>query len=67
MSDVDVVHRNETTTWQVTVTDEQAAETQLLRSVLADEEVVVTTFQRKRYELEEIFVSIVEGDNHGRK
>jgi len=67
VSDVDVVHRNETTTWQVTVTDEQAAETQLLRSVLADEEVVVTTFQRKRYELEEIFVSIVEGDNHGRK
>ncbi|HSJ56401.1 MAG TPA: ABC transporter ATP-binding protein [Anaerolineae bacterium] len=64
--DVDVVHRDGMSTWQVSVADERAAEAQLLRRVLDDPQVVVTAFQRKRYELEEIFVNIVEGDNHGR-
>ena len=48
------------TTWQVTVSDEAAAEAQLLRRVLADETITVTQFQRKRYELEEIFMNIVQ-------
>jgi hypothetical protein len=33
--------------------------------VLADESVTVTAFGRKRYELEEIFMDLVEGNNNG--
>ena len=55
----------EQTTWQVAVTDEQAAKEQLLRLVLADEGLTVTEFGRKRYELEEIFINIVQGGEHG--
>jgi ABC-2 type transport system ATP-binding protein len=52
-------------TWLISVTDEQAARAQLLRLVLADEHLVVTEFQRKRYELEDVFLQVVEGSEHG--
>jgi len=64
---VDVARHNGTTALQVSVTDEGAAEAQLLRQVLADERVTVLEFSRKRYELEEVFMNIIEGDNHGRQ
>ncbi len=51
--------------WHVEVTDEDAAEKGLLRSILEDP-VIVTTYQKRQYDLEDIFISIVEGDNHGR-
>ena len=50
---------------QVAVTDESAAEQELLRLVLADESVTVTSFGRKQYQLEEIFLDLVEGNNGG--
>jgi ABC-2 type transport system ATP-binding protein len=53
------------TALEVTVTDDQAAKARLLRLVLADEQLTVTSFGRKRYELEEVFVNIVEGDASG--
>ena len=53
------------TTWQVSVTDEAAAEAQLLRLVQADKQVTVIEFGRKKYKLEDIFLSIVEGGNNG--
>jgi ABC-2 type transport system ATP-binding protein len=53
------------TTWQVAVTDEKAAKDQLLRLVLADEGLTVTQFGRKTYELEEIFINLVQGGEHG--
>jgi ABC-2 type transport system ATP-binding protein len=53
------------TTWQVTVSDDEMAQTRLLRLVLADEGLMVTRFGRKSYELEEIFIGLVEGDKHG--
>jgi ABC-2 type transport system ATP-binding protein len=49
------------TTWTVAVTDEVAAEANLLRLLLADEGLVVTDFRRKEYQLEDIFIQIVEG------
>jgi len=49
--------------WQVSVTDEAAAEDQLLRLVLADSQLRVTEFGRKKYELEEVFLGLVEGSN----
>jgi ABC-2 type transport system ATP-binding protein len=53
------------TTWQVAVTDEAAAKDQLLRLVLSDEQITVTHFGQKTYELEEIFMNIVEGGDRG--
>ena len=52
--------------YQVTVSDEVAAETQLLRLVLSDEQVTVLEFGRKKVDLEEIFLGLTEGGNHGK-
>ncbi|MBX3084672.1 MAG: ABC transporter ATP-binding protein [Anaerolineae bacterium] len=51
-------------TWQVSVTDETAAESQLLRLVLQDSALTVTEFGRKKYDLEEVFMSIVGEEKH---
>lgn len=53
--------------WIVAVSDEGIAEQQLLRLMLEDADVAVTSFGRKRYELEEVFTNIVEGGTHGRQ
>ena len=53
--------RNGATIWTVGVTDDNAAQSLLLRLLLADERLVVSGFGRKEYELEDIFVSLVEG------
>ena len=55
-----------TTIWQVSVNDESAAETCLLRHVLADPSLTVTEFHRKKYELEEVFMAIVKGEKNER-
>jgi len=47
-------------TWQVSVTDPQAAEAQLLK-LLVNGPVVVTEFRRKQYELEDVFMQVIEG------
>jgi ABC-2 type transport system ATP-binding protein len=57
---------NATTTWQVSVSDERAAEARLLRHILADPNLMVTEFHRKKYELEEVFMSIVKGEKDER-
>jgi ABC-2 type transport system ATP-binding protein len=49
------------TTLQISVSDEALAEAQLLRLVLADQQTAVTTFGRKKYNLEEIFMQMVNG------
>jgi ABC-2 type transport system ATP-binding protein len=57
---------NGTTPLQVGVSDAQAAEARLLRLVLEDPAVTVTAFGRKRHNLEEIFLEVVEGGTaHG--
>ena len=57
--------RNGATIWTVGVTDDNAAQSLLLRLLLADKRLVVTGFGRKEYELEDIFVSLVEGVQNG--
>jgi len=47
----------------VTVRDEEVAERELLRRILSDDAVRVTTFGRRRYQLEEVFVNLIEGTN----
>ena len=57
--------RNGSTHWIVAVADGEAAKAQLLRLLLADEALVVTDFHRKERELEDVFIRIVEGGQHG--
>jgi ABC-2 type transport system ATP-binding protein len=49
------------TTWQVSVTDETAAKSELLKLLVCDEQVNVIEFGRMKHELEDVFLSIVEG------
>lgn len=49
------------TEWQVAVSDDQAADADLLRTILADEQTQVREFGRRRYQLEEVFMQLVEG------
>jgi ABC-2 type transport system ATP-binding protein len=52
--------------WQVSVTDPEAAEAQLLK-LLVNGPVVVTEFRRKQYDLEDIFMQVIEGGQDVRK
>ena len=52
-------------TWIVTVSDTAAAEAQLLRLVLAEPQVRVLDFRRRTYELEDVFMQVVEGNHVG--
>jgi ABC-2 type transport system ATP-binding protein len=51
------------TDWQVSVTDEAAAEDQLLGLILMDHSLKVMNFSRKLYNLEEVFMELVEKEN----
>lgn len=61
VSEIQTAPQDGKTTCFVSVMDEAIAEAQLLRLLLADENLIVKNFGRKEYELEEIFVNIVEG------
>ncbi len=49
------------TSWQVSVTDEATAKSELLKLLVYDEQLNVVEFGRMRYELEDVFLRIVEG------
>jgi ABC-2 type transport system ATP-binding protein len=63
---IDVVPMDGAVQWQVRVTDAEAAEADLLRAVLGSDRVRVTAFGRHRYDLEEVFMRIVEEADNGR-
>ncbi len=65
VSNVETRSQGAVTQMLVTVSDEATAKTQLLRLLMADEQLVVTNYGRKAYDLEEIFVNIVEGEQNG--
>lgn len=65
VSGVQEVGRNGSVTWEIGVADERVAEAHLLRHVLADETLTVLGFGRKKFELEEIFMNVVEGKGNG--
>jgi ABC-2 type transport system ATP-binding protein len=48
--------------WHVAVSDDAAADASLLRTILADEAVRVRSFGRRRYQLEDVFVNLIEGE-----
>jgi len=62
VSSLDVNMVDAANEWRVAVTDEQAAQTQLLRLVLDDQDLDVLEYGRQTHELEEIFIQLVEGE-----
>jgi len=66
VSALSVSHANAIPHLQVAVRDEARAERDLLRLVMADPAVTVLEFGRTRHNLEDIFVNLVEGAEHGR-
>ena len=59
VSGIEASQRGDQTIWEVSVTDEAAAEDQLL-SLLVSSGLKVSDFGRKEYELEDVFLNIVE-------
>jgi ABC-2 type transport system ATP-binding protein len=57
---------NGTLSLSISVSDEGAAKDQLLRLALSDPAVTVVEYGRKTYNLEDIFVNLVEGEQNGR-
>jgi ABC-2 type transport system ATP-binding protein len=55
--------RNGVSFWQVEVSDENAADRDLLRQILDNPDLKVIEYQRKKYELEEVFLNIIEGES----
>ncbi len=56
---------NGKTVWSVSVNDDSIAEEELLRLVLMEESISVYEFGMKKYELEEIFLKLVEESKNG--
>jgi hypothetical protein len=61
VQEIRTVRENGETSWVVSVTDLEIAERRLLRLLMEDRDLVITSYGRKEYELEEIFMSIIEG------
>ncbi len=61
---IDVKPEDDSTVWHVGVNNEEIAETALLTEILVDPDVVVAEFSRKKYELEEVFMQIVNGEKN---
>jgi ABC-2 type transport system ATP-binding protein len=59
--------QNELVTWIVKVSDPVAAEKSLFRLLAADEQVIVTDYHVREQKLEDVFLRIVEGDQHGNR
>ena len=57
---------NGTISWNIRVTDEAAAENNLVRLVLSEPGATLLEFERQKYNLEDIFLKIVEGGNNGK-
>lgn len=58
---VNAVRVNGHVNWEVSVTDVDAAEDQLQRLILEDRNLRIVSFRRKMYNLEEVFLGLVQG------
>ena len=63
VSDITTATQNGSLALTISVTDVQAAESELLRSVIANDDVVVTAFGRRHFNLEDVFLQLVK--EHG--
>jgi ABC-2 type transport system ATP-binding protein len=62
ISEIQVSEKGRQTLWEISVTDETAAEDQLLSEIMSGGEVKVADFGHKAYSLEDIFMDLVEGE-----
>ncbi len=53
--------------WDVTVSDDAVAETQLLKQVMSGDDVTVLEFGRRKVDLEDIFLTLTEGGQNGKR
>lgn len=60
VSEIEVSQEGDQTIWQVSVTDETAAEDQLMSSIMSNG-LKVSNFGRKTQNLEDVFIRIIEG------
>jgi ABC-2 type transport system ATP-binding protein len=60
VKEIKASQKQDETIWQVSVSDPQAAEAHLLK-MLVNGPVVVNEFRRKQYDLEDVFMEVVEG------
>ncbi len=66
VKDIKIGAHGDETTWQLSVNDPSAAEAQLLK-MLVNGPVIVTEFRRRQYELEDIFMQVIEGGHNVRE
>ena len=64
ISEIKILSKNDETTCLISTSDEQTTQSKLLRLLLEDESLIITDYGRKEYELEDIFISIVEGGSN---
>jgi ABC-2 type transport system ATP-binding protein len=57
---------NSHASWEINVSDEEIAEAQLLQQVQLGGGVIVLEFGRRKVDLEDIFLSLTEGDQHAK-
>jgi ABC-2 type transport system ATP-binding protein len=53
--------------WIINVSNPEQAEAELFRMIAADPNIVVTEYRQRTYELEDIFLQIIEGGQHVRQ
>ncbi len=58
---VDETPAKDAVLWHVAVSDDSAADAGLLRTIMADESVTVRSFGRRRYQLEDVFMNLIQG------
>jgi ABC-2 type transport system ATP-binding protein len=64
---VQVEQSNGRMDWQVTVSDADAAEDQLLSLAISAPGVKVTSFCQSKFDLEDVFMNLVGGNSHGKQ
>jgi len=61
ISKIETLKTEKETKWLITVKDDETAEKKLLREILSHKAVDVLDFQKKKFELEEVFIKLVKG------
>ena len=67
INEINITHKNGQIDWDITVKDNELAEQQLLRLILQNEQVNVVNYGQKQYDLENIFINLIENGNGGKK
>ena len=66
INEINITHKNGQIDWIIAINDDRLAEQQLLRLILQNEHVNVINYCQKQYDLEDIFINLVENGNGGK-